>query len=276
MSVPTQIETSVHIERHYAVAEIAELWNLSPDKVRELFENEPGVFIIAVTVMCKEGIVIGADSLMTHDAVPGQGAFAHYEKKVHTMEGRYFAAAVSGAGDSFLLRTFSQNFLTHLKSQESKDASSLPNVENTLKDELTELAHTLNGAPNLSLLVGYTEPPNRMQLYKTSEIMVQEAKPIEIVGIGEMSLVQYLKDTLYNPSISLRQAVALAIFIVSAGKQYCPQFCGGQTSIEIIKTDYPLWDAPSQKEIESIEEIFKSRSKTHLRALLESAARLLT
>lgn len=46
MSVPSQIETSVHIERHYAVAEIAELWDLSPDKVRELFENEPGVLVI--------------------------------------------------------------------------------------------------------------------------------------------------------------------------------------------------------------------------------------
>jgi len=41
-----QIETSVHIERHFAVTEIAEMWNLSPDKVRELFENEPGVLVI--------------------------------------------------------------------------------------------------------------------------------------------------------------------------------------------------------------------------------------
>jgi len=40
------IETSVHIERHYAVTEIAEMWNLSVDKVRELFENEPGVLVI--------------------------------------------------------------------------------------------------------------------------------------------------------------------------------------------------------------------------------------
>ena len=46
MSVRSQIETSVHIERHFAVAEIAELWNLSADKVRELFENEPGVLVI--------------------------------------------------------------------------------------------------------------------------------------------------------------------------------------------------------------------------------------
>ena len=41
-----QIETSVHIERHYAVTEIAEMWSLSTDKVRALFENEPGVLVI--------------------------------------------------------------------------------------------------------------------------------------------------------------------------------------------------------------------------------------
>jgi hypothetical protein len=46
MAVPYQIETSVHIERHYAVTEIAEMWNLSPDKVRELFEKEPGVLVL--------------------------------------------------------------------------------------------------------------------------------------------------------------------------------------------------------------------------------------
>jgi len=46
MTVQLQIETSAHIERHYAVAEIAEVWNLSADKVRELFENEPGVLVI--------------------------------------------------------------------------------------------------------------------------------------------------------------------------------------------------------------------------------------
>src|SRR6266852_3840570 len=46
MAVPSQIETSVHIERHYAVTEIAEMWNLSPDKVRELFEKEPGVLVL--------------------------------------------------------------------------------------------------------------------------------------------------------------------------------------------------------------------------------------
>ena len=33
--------------RHYTVAEIAELWHLSTDAVRRLFENEPGVLVLA-------------------------------------------------------------------------------------------------------------------------------------------------------------------------------------------------------------------------------------
>lgn len=32
--------------RHYSPAEIAELWSLSVDSVRKLFENEPGVLVL--------------------------------------------------------------------------------------------------------------------------------------------------------------------------------------------------------------------------------------
>ena len=33
-------------ERHFTVSELAEMWHLSDDKVRELFKNEPGVLAI--------------------------------------------------------------------------------------------------------------------------------------------------------------------------------------------------------------------------------------
>ena len=36
----------VPAERHYAVIEIAEMWHLSPDKVRAIFQHEPGVLVI--------------------------------------------------------------------------------------------------------------------------------------------------------------------------------------------------------------------------------------
>ena len=36
--------------RHYSPAEIAELWSLSVDTVRKMFEKEPGVLVIGNTV----------------------------------------------------------------------------------------------------------------------------------------------------------------------------------------------------------------------------------
>jgi hypothetical protein len=46
MGALAQQENVVHAERHYAVIEVADMWNLSPDKVRELFEYEPGVLVL--------------------------------------------------------------------------------------------------------------------------------------------------------------------------------------------------------------------------------------
>ncbi len=46
--VPTPLgeQESRMYERHYSPAELAELWNLSADCVRKIFENEPGVLVI--------------------------------------------------------------------------------------------------------------------------------------------------------------------------------------------------------------------------------------
>src|SRR5258707_2090604 len=46
METIAQRENVALAERHYAVIEVAEMWNLSPDKVREIFEHEPGVLVI--------------------------------------------------------------------------------------------------------------------------------------------------------------------------------------------------------------------------------------
>lgn len=45
MEVVTEQENVVPAERHYALIEVAEMWHLSPDKVREIFEHEPGVLV---------------------------------------------------------------------------------------------------------------------------------------------------------------------------------------------------------------------------------------
>jgi hypothetical protein len=46
MEVRIPQEKDGTVEPHYAVYEVAEMWHLSPDKVRDLFEHEPGVLVI--------------------------------------------------------------------------------------------------------------------------------------------------------------------------------------------------------------------------------------
>jgi hypothetical protein len=56
MATPSQLErpngsnpgpaSPASTERHYSCAEVAEMWNLSVDCVRKIFEDEPGVIVI--------------------------------------------------------------------------------------------------------------------------------------------------------------------------------------------------------------------------------------
>ena len=45
MKLLGQEQTERLLERHYSVAELAQQWNLSPDTIRRMFENEPGVVV---------------------------------------------------------------------------------------------------------------------------------------------------------------------------------------------------------------------------------------
>jgi hypothetical protein len=45
-SKSTLADVSRATERHYSVAEVAQVWKLSPGAVRKLFQNEPGVLAI--------------------------------------------------------------------------------------------------------------------------------------------------------------------------------------------------------------------------------------
>jgi hypothetical protein len=52
MATPLQFEKAPGIlqtfaARHYTVAEVAELWSISEDMARRLFEREPGVLVLS-------------------------------------------------------------------------------------------------------------------------------------------------------------------------------------------------------------------------------------
>jgi hypothetical protein len=45
-----RVPTGTSVERHFSPAEISDLWNLSADCVRNIFENEPGVLVIGNSI----------------------------------------------------------------------------------------------------------------------------------------------------------------------------------------------------------------------------------
>ncbi len=114
---------------------------------------------IAVSIRCEHGVILCADRLMTHGGPDKLGSFAHYEPKVFADEGRYFAAAVTGAGATFELRAFAQSFLKSARLSESEDATSLPDIPSILNTELENLASRLPATPELDLLVAEVVPP---------------------------------------------------------------------------------------------------------------------
>jgi pSer/pThr/pTyr-binding forkhead associated (FHA) protein len=42
-------ERDVSVEKHYSVAELAKIWNLSENTIRRIFENEPNVLKWGIT-----------------------------------------------------------------------------------------------------------------------------------------------------------------------------------------------------------------------------------
>jgi len=42
----TEATSSATLERHFSVAEVAAMWNLSKDAVRRMFQEEPGVLVL--------------------------------------------------------------------------------------------------------------------------------------------------------------------------------------------------------------------------------------
>lgn len=47
-TMPEQSLVPIHLQKHYHVKELAEMWGISPGTARRWFENEPGVLKITV------------------------------------------------------------------------------------------------------------------------------------------------------------------------------------------------------------------------------------
>jgi 20S proteasome alpha/beta subunit len=231
---------------------------------------------LALAVKCQQGIVLATDSLITVGLASEVGSFSYNENKIYRADGRYFSASIAGVtNDVDALKSFAQRYLKKLEMAETEDAEIIPEIESTLKIELQQFYADQGLPPPFSLLVSYASPPHQISLFKSSGLSVRAAAGIEIAGIGDISLIRYLSDSLYRPDLPLNEAIALAVLIISTAKEYCSQYCGGQINLETLTTEYPLRKWPSQSDISNLENFFKAQGKRYLRSLLAKGAEIL-
>jgi len=249
---------------------------------------------IAVALRCSEGFVLCADTQMSHGTPEEYGSFAHYDRKVFGTQGRNFAAGLCAAGDGVLIKPFATAFLGRLQRREDdedRERETNPNYEQELADdyargsrtwagdnlaalrgELEDTKARIDHAPDLTMIVGVVGGSGHFQLLRAEGLMVCPAGPVEILGIGETSLVRFLTDSLYREDLTMRQAVALGVFVVAAAKKYCPQYCGWDAHAHKLLVNGHRWEAVKSETVGWIEEMFDTEGPTHLRKLLDRAA----
>jgi hypothetical protein len=250
---------------------------------------------IAAGFQCREGFVLCADQQMSHGDASQPGSFANYDRKVFGCSGRGFSAAICGAGvDGDFLRPAAERILARLMSHEREELDITPEREEELerayasgwqplswqtqrsrvvREELEGLAVTLGATANLLQLVAIVGTDGRFQFLKTDGLLVHHAKPTaEVLGIGETSLVYYLIDFLYRPDLTIKQIATLAAFVVTVGKKYCPQYCGGPTDIIMLRLEDHSLSMLNISQIATLERIFWEEGPRNIHRVLNQAA----
>lgn len=225
---------------------------------------------IAASFECQEGFVLCADRLMTHGKHTDFGAFAHYEKKVFGFDDLDFAIAVCGSGDTITMRAVSDSILSKM------ELAKRPPISSALEESLNDAATKLGCAPELSLIVAAVSDTGESHYFRTDGLIVQPANLVEILGLGETSLIRYLIDSAYKPSMSIQELSCLAVFMVYEAKKYCPQYCGGQTDVCVLprKSEWnPI--RMLENKINEIENLFATKSPDQIKTLIKDAAILL-
>ncbi|MFZ0821690.1 MAG: hypothetical protein WAM91_16615 [Candidatus Acidiferrales bacterium] len=247
----------------------------------KLPEKRVNAMTIAIAFQCKDGFVFASDRQMSHGRATDFGGFSHYEAKTFGIESESFSAVVCGSGNhGDLIRPFAETVFANLGEAENL---SLEHTRTIMDATLGDLAHRNNAAPDASFLLAVVRG-GEQQFLRSDGLVIRTAGPVEILGIGDTSLVRYLTDSIYSPDLGSLYAVCFAAYAVYAAKKYCPQYCGGATDVHVLTGGgkesagmyWTGWNVVKPDEVTALEDLFARRAKEHLLGVIEEASDLLS
>ncbi len=228
---------------------------------------------ISASVMVADGVIMCADRMVSH------GDFAHYDLKLFGVRGDNFAAIGTGAGDYDAITSITEGFLHSIVS--AKGNTQMDDIPRKLEDFLAEKLRNVSD-PHVWLLFAFMKDDGIYDVWSSYNCTVRHVSPSvpEVIGIGDNSLIRYLADSLYHLSLTLKQGIALAVYIVWAAKKYCPAYCGGPTDIWVLgkqtASSIALWKVVPASTILALEEILQRGGAECLKNTLNLAAQSIT
>jgi len=211
---------------------------------------------IAAGLTYRDGVILCADSEMTLG-----DSLKYRQEKVAFATGGKLETVLTGAGDEGFMKMAWSRILEQLAAK-AEGINRDSDVEKTIDEVVGRIYKRNIGAlpredqygSGFTLLAAWCIDGLAPCLFKVADTRLQPIIGFTCTGMGE-PLAKYASEGLYDPSMTLPQALALAAYVIYVAKEYVPK-CGGFTSIVVLdRTGIRFdWD----REIYALESYFHS------------------
>ena len=216
---------------------------------------------IALGLPCSEGLLICAD-----EEVSARGGDKYYEERIACVDlfGSALVSSYGGSSDLWkeAVEKISRRLLELQGPEEEGDVCVTPQA---IYDTADEVFAGMGRPSNLQMLMGVGGVFNTPELFVFDQGAMHRAGAITCVGAGESSLVRYLAENLYSPSMTLEAAKNLGIYLISKAAQYV-NGVGAPMDAVVIAGHQPEWLGDT--EIKEREAAMLAREKSLLKQIV--------
>jgi len=216
---------------------------------------------IALGLPCSEGLLICAD-----EEVSARGEDKYYEERISCVDlfGSALVSSYGGSSDLWkeAVEKISRRLLELQGPDEEGDVCVTPQA---IYDTADEVFAGMGRPSNLQMLMGVGGVFNTPELFVFDQGAMHRAGAIACVGAGESSLIRYLAENLYAPSMTLEAAKNLGIYLISKAARYVSGV-GPPMDAIVIAGHQPEWLGDT--EIKQREAAMLAREKSLLKQIL--------
>ena len=224
---------------------------------------------IALGLPCRDALLICADeeiSARSPNESSDKSPDKYYEERISCLD-LFGSVVVSSYGGSPELWKEANQKITRrlLELQGPEEEGDVCVIPQAIYDTADEVFTAIGRPSNLQMLIGVGGVFNSPELFVFDQGAMHRATGIKCVGACESSLIRYLAENLYSPSMTLEAAKNLGIYLISKAAQYV-NGVGAPMDAVVIAGHQPEWLGDT--EIKEREAAMLAREKSLLKQIV--------